>query len=168
MRFSLSALALLASAAAVSASSVTFWTLDNVTRTVHFTPSEGFNQVNSVTVNSKKKTKVTFPTDKWKGNFYAIQKGQPNKPGMLGEVNTLDWNGFSYFDVSAIVRPDDHNNVKQMWPIESKWPMSGCEVWPCDNAYWLWDDVQTKVTTETDFMVTLGTGTTGIKFAQHK
>ncbi|KAG5932258.1 hypothetical protein E4U53_001408, partial [Claviceps sorghi] len=152
MRFSLSALALLASLSAVSASSVTFWTLDNVTRTIHFTPSEGHADVNSVTVSSKNKTKVTLPTDRWKGNFYAVQMGQPNKPGMLGELNTLDWNGLSYFDVSAIVDPHDHNNIKQMWPIISQWPMSGCEFWPCDNAYWLWDDVQTKVTTETDFM----------------
>ncbi|KAG5974973.1 hypothetical protein E4U55_007918 [Claviceps digitariae] len=164
MRFALSILALFASISAVSASSVTFWTLDNITRTVYFTPSEGYAQIKSVTVNNKKKTKVTFPR-KWKGNYYAVQKGHENRPGMLGEVNFHDWNDMTYFDVSAIVSPKDHNNVKQMWPVNSQWPMSGCEFWPCDNAYWLADDLQTKVTTESDLITTLGAGSTGIKFA---
>ncbi|CCE27736.1 hypothetical protein E4U35_001117 [Claviceps purpurea] len=168
MRFATSALAFLASAAAVTASSITFWTLDNSTRTIHFTPSEGYVSVPSVVVNSQKKTKVTFPTEKWKGNFYAIQKGKDNQPGMLGEVNFHDWNDMTYFDVSAIVSPKDHHNVKQMWPMESKWPMSGCEVYPCDNAYWLPDDIQTKVTHETDLMTTLGSGSTGLNFAQQQ
>lgn len=166
MQFATSALALLASAAAASASSVTFWTLDDITRTVYFTPSEGFQQVAPVTVSKKEKTKVTFPTAKWKGNYYAVQKGKENKPGMLGEVNFHDWNDMTYFDVSAIVDPKDHNNVKQMWPASSQQPMSGCEVFPCNNAYWLPDDVQTKVTKESDLITTLGSGSTGLKFAQ--
>ncbi|KAG6008069.1 hypothetical protein E4U21_005082 [Claviceps maximensis] len=165
MRFALSVLALLTSVAAVSASSVTFWTLDNVTRTVHFTPSEGFAQIKSVTVNNRKKTKVSFPW-KWKGNYYAIQKGQKNEPGMLGEVNFHDWNDMTYFDVSAIVSPKDHNNVQQMWPAQEQWPMSGCQNWPCDNCYWLPDDLQTKVTHESDLITTLGPGSHNIKFAQ--
>ncbi|KAG6020441.1 hypothetical protein E4U41_002834 [Claviceps citrina] len=164
MQFATSALALLAAATAVSASSVTFWTLDNITRTVYFTPSEGYAQIKSVTVNQRKKTKVTFPTQ-WKGNYYAVQKGHQNKPGMLGEVNFHDWNDMTYFDVSAIVHPGDHHNVKQMWPAVSKWPMSGCEVFPCDNAYWLPDDIQTKVTHESDLITTLGSGSTGLNFA---
>lgn len=168
MRFTTSALALLSTAAAVTASSVTFWTLDNITRTIYFTPSEGFAEVPSVTVSNQEKTKVTFPTEQWKGNYYAVQQGQENKPGMLGEVNFHAWNGLSYFDVSAIVTPDDHNNVKQMWPVSSQWPMSGCEVFPCNNAYWLPDDVQTKVTLETDLMTTLGSGATGLSFLQVK
>lgn len=166
MQFVTSVLALVASAAAVSASSVTFWTLDNVTRTIHFTPSEGYAEVKSVTVNNKEKTKVTFPTEKWKGNYYAVQKGQENKPGMLGEVNFHDWGDMTYFDVSAIVSPADHANVKQMWPADGQWPMSGCEVFPCDNAYWLPDDIQTKVTKESDLITTLGSGSSGLNFAQ--
>ncbi|KAG5990606.1 hypothetical protein E4U54_004069 [Claviceps lovelessii] len=165
MRFALSALALVASLATVSASSVTFWTLDNITRTIYFTPSEGYAQLKPVAVSSKEKTKVTFPTSKWKGNYYAVQKGQKNVPGMLGEVNFHDWNDMTYFDVSAIVGPKDQNNIMQMWPKVSQWPMSGCEFWPCDNCYWLSDDLQTKVTPEDDLVTTLGTGSHGIKFA---
>lgn len=44
-------------------------------------------------------------------------------------------------------------------------PMSGCEVFPCDNAYWVWDDVQTKVTHDTELMTTLGSGSTGLNFS---
>jgi hypothetical protein len=164
MQFATSALALLASAAAVSAASVTFWTLDDATRTIYFTPNAGYPTVDSVTVSSQEKTTVQFP-DNWIGNYYAIQDGKSNVPGMLGEVSFNSWNGLTYFDVSAIVDPSDHDNVKQMWPVKSQTPMSGCEVFPCNNAYWLPDDVQTKATSETDLMTTLGSGSTGLTFA---
>ncbi|KAK2593853.1 hypothetical protein QQS21_008430 [Conoideocrella luteorostrata] len=165
MQFAISTLALLASAAAVSASSVSFWTLDDATRTVYFTPSSGYDEIKSVTVDNKEKTKVEFP-EKWIGNFYAVKKGEENKPGMLGEVNFNSWGGMTYFDVSAIVAPTDHDNVKQMWPANGESPMSGCLVFPCGNAYWLPDDIQTKVTSEHDLITTLGAGSTGIKFAE--
>lgn len=165
MHFATSAMALVASAAAVSAASVTFWTLDDVTRTVYFTPSSGSSQLQSVTVNNQQKTVVQFP-DTWIGNFYAVQSGAANVPGMLGEVNFNAWNGLTYFDVSAIVDPSDHNNVKQMWPASGQTPMSGCETFPCNNCYWLPDDVQTKATKETDIITTLGTGSTGMNFAE--
>lgn len=165
MHFAASALALLASAAAVSANTVTFWTLDDVTRTVYFTPSEGSSQLDSVTVNNKEKTVVNFPQG-WIGNYYAVQEGQQNVPGMLGEVNFNSWGDLTYFDVSGIVDPKDHNNVKQMWPASSQSPMSGCESFPCNNAYWLPDDIQTKATKETDLITTLGSGSTGLSFAE--
>ncbi|KZZ96568.1 DNase1 protein [Moelleriella libera RCEF 2490] len=165
MHFPSAILALLASAAAVSASSVTFWTLDDAKRTIYFTPNAGFPNIEPVTCDKSQKLKVNFP-DKWIGNFYAVQKGQENKPGMLGEVNFNSWGGMTFFDVSAIVDPSDKNNVKQMWPASGPSPMSGCETFPCNNAYWLFDDVQTKVTHESDLITTLGTGSTGIKFAE--
>ncbi|OAQ64652.1 DNase1 protein [Pochonia chlamydosporia 170] len=165
MHFATSALALVASAAAASAASVTFWTLDDATRTVYFTPSDGSSQLDSVTVSNAEKKVVQFP-DNWIGNFYAIQDGKNNVPGMLGEVNFNAWNGLTYFDVSAIVDPKDHDNVKQMWPAKGESPMSGCEVFPCNNCYWLPDDVQTKATKEVDLITTLGSGSTGMNFAE--
>lgn len=157
-------MALVASAAAVSAGTVTFWTLDNVQRTIYFTGNPGSANIASVVVNNKENTTVQFP-EPWVGNFYAVQDGQANNPGMLGEVNFSGWNGLTYFDVSAIVDPNDQDNVKQMWPKSSQQPMSGCEVFPCNNAYWLPDDIQTKTTTESDIITTLGSGSTGLTFA---
>ncbi|POR34296.1 Uncharacterized protein TPAR_05490 [Tolypocladium paradoxum] len=165
MHFAASAMALVASAVAVNAATVTFWTLDNVQRTIYFTGNPGASQIQPVVVNNQKNSTVQLP-DQWVGNFYAVQAGQPNKPGMLGEVNFSGWNGLTYFDVSAIVDPKDHDNVKQMWPKKSQSPMSGCVVFPCNNAYWLPDDVQTKVTKETDLITTLGSGSTGLFFAE--
>ncbi|TWU72281.1 hypothetical protein ED733_002995 [Metarhizium rileyi] len=164
MHFATSALALVASAAAASAASVTLWTLDSVTRTIYFTPNPGFSQLPSVTVSNKEKKVIHFP-DTWIGNFYAVKQGAKNIPGMLGEVNFGGWGGKTYFDVSGIVDPKDHDNVKQMWPVKSQSPMSGCEVFPCNNAYWLPDDTQTKVTEETDIITTLGSGSTGLRFS---
>ncbi|OAA75530.1 hypothetical protein LEL_07518 [Akanthomyces lecanii RCEF 1005] len=165
MHFSKTLFGLAASAAAVNAATVTFWTLDDVERTVYFTPSPGSPETEPVTVSNKENTTVTFP-DVYRGNFYAVQQGQENKPGMLGEVAFGGFGGLTFFDVSAIVDPSDHGNVKQMWPANEAGPMSGCEHFPCDNAYWLPDDVQTKTAHTADLMTTLGKGSTGVAFTK--
>jgi hypothetical protein len=164
MHFTSSVLALVGSAALATANSVTFWTLDDVQRTIYFTSNENAFPMDPIVVSSAEKTTVEFP-DEYVGNFYAIADGQENVPGMLGEVKFSGWEGKAYFDVSAIVDPHDHNGVKQMYPADSLWPMSGCLVFPCDNAYYLPDDVQTKVTTENHIITTLGEGDTGLTFA---
>lgn len=163
MHFATSVMALVASAAVSSAASVTFWTLDNVERTIYFTGNPESAPIDPVVVNGAENKTVPFP-DAWVGNYYAVPTGQPNIPGMLGEVQFGGWNGLTYFDVSAIVTPGDHGNVKQMWPAGSNTPMSGCEVFPCNNAYYLPDDVQTKVTQEVDLWQSLGSGSTGMSF----
>lgn len=163
MQFATSLVALVASAALSSAASVTFWTLDNVERTLIFTGNPGSAPLETITVGGGDNTTVSFP-DAWVGNWYAFPAGAADVPGMLGEVQFGGWNGLTYFDVSAIVNPSDHDNVKQMWPAVARTPMSGCEVFPCDNAYWLPDDIQTKVTNEVDLWTTLGSGSTGLTF----
>ncbi|CAF3467515.1 unnamed protein product [Fusarium graminearum] len=150
MKFATAFIGLVASATYAAAATVTFKTLDDKERTIIFTPDPGFSGPESVTVGGGKDVTVTFP-DKYIGNFYA-----EDKPGMLGEVTFGGWNGKTYFDVSAIVDPNDKDNVKQMWPASSNTPMSGCETFPCDNCYWLPDDIQTKVTEEVDLITTLG------------
>ncbi|KAK5993437.1 hypothetical protein PT974_06868 [Cladobotryum mycophilum] len=165
MRFTISALALAASAAVVNAGTVTFWTLDSTVRTIYFTGNQGMPQVAPVDVDSTKNVTVNFPFG-WIGNYYAIPKGQENKPGMLGEVAFDGWQGMTYFDVSAIVNPNDANNVRQMWPVGELAPMSGCTYHPCGNLYWHPDDTQTKVTHSSDLMCTLGSGITGLAFSE--
>lgn len=163
MQFTTSLMALVASAVAVNAATVTFWTLDDAQRTIYFTPSAGYAATAPVVVNNKENTTVEFP-NQYIGNYYAVIDGELNVPGMLGELTFGGWEGKTYFDVSAIVSPHDKNNVKQMWPAVAKTPMSGCEEFPCDNCYWLSGDVQTKVTPEIDLVSTLGQGFTGYSF----
>jgi len=163
MQFTTAVLAALGSAALTSAGKVTFWTLDDVRRTIYFTANENRWTMDPVTVDSSEKTTVDFP-EGYVGNFYAIPEGQENTPGMLGEVKFAGAEGKTYFDVSAIIDPSDKNNIKQMYPAESHSPMSGCVVFPCDNAYYLPDDVQTKVTEEEHIITTLGEGSTGLSF----
>ncbi|KAH6611235.1 dnase1 [Trichoderma cornu-damae] len=167
MRFAASVAALIASAALSSATSITFWTLDDVQRTIYFTCNPGQADLEPVTVNSQQNTTVAFP-DTWQGNFYAVQDGAANVPGMLGEIAFSSWNGLTYFDVSAIVDPNDKDNVKQIFPAESYEPMSGCVNFPCNNAYYLPDDVQTKATQECDLICTLGSGSIGYTFAEEQ
>ncbi|RDA92373.1 hypothetical protein CP533_4400 [Ophiocordyceps camponoti-saundersi (nom. inval.)] len=164
-QFTISPVALLALATTTAhAASVTFWTLDMAQRTIYFTSNPGSALMAPVTVNASQNSTVVFP-DNWAGNFYGVRDGESNKPGMLGEVQFSGWLGKTYFDVSAIVNGQDQHNVKQMWAKTAQTPMSGCEVFPCNNCYWLSDDIQTKVTNERDLMATLGTGSTGIAFA---
>jgi hypothetical protein len=87
---------------------------------------------------------------------------------MLGEVAFNGWNGLTYFDISAIVNPNDHEGVAEMWPAQGLKPTSGCQLFPCPNAYYLWDDVQTKTTPETEIITTLGKTGSDVKPGQQK
>ncbi|KAI8657618.1 hypothetical protein NCS57_01140300 [Fusarium keratoplasticum] len=158
MKFATAIMAFVASATYAAAAQVTFKTLDDKVRTVYFTSDPGYANIDPVVVSNKEDTTVQFP-DKYIGNYWAVVKGGKNTgTGMLGEVTFGGWMGKTYFDVSAIVVPGDTNNVKQMYPAKSMTPDSGCEEFPCDNAYYLPDDEQTKVTDETHLITTLGAG----------
>lgn len=148
-------MAVVASAAAAQAALVTFQSQDNLGRTVYFTPSPGSPEIASVHVAGGASKTVQLP-DTYEGNFYSVIDGQANQPGMLGEVKFGGWGQLNYFDVSAIVDPNDKNNVKQMYPADSGSPMSGCENFPCNNAYYLPDDIQTKSTEESHIITVLG------------
>ncbi|CAK7205051.1 hypothetical protein SEUCBS139899_007815 [Sporothrix eucalyptigena] len=137
---------------------VTFVSTDSVDRTIYITPSEGVEGMDPVTVAAGATVAVNFASG-FIGNAYAVQSGAENTPGMLAEVNFQGWGGMTYFDVSAIVNPNDVDNVRLMYPAASpNTPISGCDPFPCNNAYYLPDDVQTKVTDQTNIIVTLGGG----------
>ena len=163
MHFTTALVSLLASAASVSAASVTFWALDDITRTVYFTGNPGTPDMEPVIVPGGTNKTVQF-SEQYIGNFYAVEDGKENLPGMLGEVSFSSWGGETFFDVSAIVNPADHNNVRQMWPLNVDTVFSGCNPFPCNHAYYHPDDVQTQATSETELMCTLGSGHTGLSF----
>lgn len=146
---------MLAAATPILANTVTFISQDSTARTIVFTPSEGSDELPDLSVEGHGEAVAEFP-DGWVGNWISVSEGKNNVEGMLGEVTFQGWNGVTYFDVSAIVDAHDHVGVKQMWPKEAKKPISGCEVFPCDTAYYLPDDVQTQTTEETDLVCTLG------------
>ncbi|TPX10878.1 uncharacterized protein E0L32_008084 [Thyridium curvatum] len=134
---------------------VTLKSLDDVDRTVYFTPSAGHAEIAAVQVAAGQSVDVEIPFQ-WIGNWHGVQKGQANVPGMLGEVTFDGWGGKNYFDVSAIVNPNDKDNVSEMYPAgQPNTPTSGCKNFPCDNAYYVWDDVQTRVTTQSHLICTL-------------
>jgi len=156
MQFTAAAIALAFMATQVLANSVEFVNQDSIQRTIYFTPQEGKSSMDSVTVEGLGSQNVTFP-DQWIGNFYAIEEGAENTPGMLGEVSFDGWDSTAvWFDVSAIVDPNDNSNVKQLYPASSKTPVSGCQSFPCDNAYNKWDDVETQSSSEAELICLLG------------
>lgn len=153
-------------AAVASANTIEFVNQDTVSRTVYFTPSAGKASIPSITLGGDKNTtSVDFPTG-WIGNWYSVSKGSKNVPGMLGEIAWNGWGGNHYFDISAIVNPDDHSGVKMMYPKTSQKPVSGCQSFPCSNAYNLPDDIQTLSTTESTIVCLLGTKSTTTKSAR--
>ena len=145
----------------VSANTMTFVNQDETTRTVYITPSAGHAEIPSVEIQGNSRATVDFP-DSWIGNAYAVSEGSANNAGMLAEVTFQGSGGSTYYDVSAIVDPSDVNGVKMMYPASDegkaeKSSFSGCQSFPCNDAYYHPDDVQTVSTEETDLIVTLGT-----------
>ncbi|OTB06076.1 hypothetical protein M426DRAFT_21196 [Hypoxylon sp. CI-4A] len=162
MRFFTQIAAFAAAAATVASAtnSITFVNQDGTNRKIVFTPSGGYQSVDSITVSGNSQSKVDIPAS-WVGNAYSISEGSDDVPGMLAEVTFQGWNDFTYFDVSAIVNPSDTVGVKQIFPAselaaEVKSLVSGCILFPCATAYYAPEDVQTVTTTETDLIVTLG------------
>ena len=138
-----------------SANTVEFINQDSTTRNIVFTAQEGLATVDNIVLEGKGTANVTFP-DSWIGNWYSYNDGAANVPGMLGEVR---WNGFAgsnYFDVSAIVNPTDTEGVKMIFPKNSNTPLSGCQTFPCSNAYNQPDDIATLSTSDDTLVCLVG------------
>jgi hypothetical protein len=143
----------------VSATNVIhFINQDSKTRTIVFTANEGLAEIEPLTISGLNSVaNVTFPAG-WTGNAFSVTKGAPYVPGMLAEVMFGGFDGATYFDVSAIVNPNDNDGIKILKPLSSDTPLSGCQTYPgCDNAYNAWDDVATESTDDTELVCLVGT-----------
>lgn len=155
--FGFRTLVLALAGAAAATNTVQFVSTDSVGRTIYFTPSSG-PEMDPVTVPAGQTVSVTF-ADGYIGNAYAVKDGATATAGMLAEFTFQGWNDLTYFDVSAIVDPSDTDNIKTIYPANSpNTPVSGCTSFPCNNAYYHPDDIQTKSSDQTEFIVTLGSG----------
>lgn len=148
-------LAILASASLVCADNiVTFKSMDNTDRTIVWT---GTSTIADTSVPAGQNITVAVPQG-YIGNAYSVSSGAANTPGMLAEFAFNSYAGATYFDVSAIVNPEDKSGIYQMYPADTQSPISGCNLFACNNAYYAADDVQTKSTTCNHIIVTLGAG----------
>lgn len=154
MQFTTSAL-FAALAAVVAANSVHFVNQDSTERTIIFTAQEPLEKIPNLVIPGMGTGEATFP-DSWIGNFYSVSAGATDTPGMLGELRFNGFAGATFFDVSAIVNPDDHEGVKMLMPKNSDEPVSGCQTFPCSNAYNKWDDIATLSTPDTELVCLLG------------
>lgn len=142
--------------ALAAANTVDMVSQDSTGREIIFVSQEGSPELPKMRLEGGETKTATFP-EGWIGNWYAVRDGdESDGNGMLGEIRFDGWGGMQYFDVSAIVKPDDTHNVKMLYPKVSQTPNSGCQTFPCDNAYNNWDDVQTKATNEHDFICLIG------------
>ncbi|CZT49458.1 related to dnase1 protein [Rhynchosporium secalis] len=156
MQFFSTIFAATALATIASAGSVHFVNQDSTQRTIIFTPSAGLESLPELVIKGSETANQTFPTG-WIGNWYSVSDGEENNPGMLGEVRFDGFLGATYYDVSAIVNPNDVNGVKEIFPLHSNEPVSGCQTFPCSNAYNKWDDIATLSTDGGDLVCLLGT-----------
>ncbi|RKF55616.1 putative dnase1 protein [Golovinomyces cichoracearum] len=138
-----------------AANSVHFINQDTISRRIIFSPEEGSSTLQSIDIPGNSEAHQNFPVG-WSGNWYSISKGGANVPGMLGEVRFDGYNGATYFDVSAIVNPNDNEGVKQIFPASTNKPVSGCQIFPCANVYKKADDLQTVSTDSKDLICLLG------------
>lgn len=142
-------------ASMVAANSVHFINQDNTERTIIFTAQAPLAQIESIVIPPGGTGDATFP-DSWIGNWYSVSKGKKDVPGMLGEVRFNGYEGHTYFDVSAIIDPNDQEGVKMITPKNFDTPFSGCQTFPCANAYNKWDDLATLSTPDKDLICLLG------------
>lgn len=142
-------------ASLAASNSVEFVNQDSTERTIIFTAQAPLEAIPSLTIPPLGTGKATFPQD-WIGNWYSVSAGAENKPGMLGEVRFNGFAGHTFFDVSAIVDPNDHNGVKMIMPKNFDEPVSGCQTFPCANAYNKWDDIATQSTADADLVCLIG------------
>ena len=140
---------------ATAANTVNMVSQDSTNRKIVFTAQVGSPEIPSMNLPGGSSQVATFP-DNWVGNWYAVSEGMPDTPGMLGEVSWNGFDGLNFFDVSAIVNPDDHDGVKELYPKQNKTPLSGCQTFPCSNAYNKPDDIQTLSTTESELECLIG------------
>lgn len=155
MKFSKAVAVLAAAVPAYAKNTITFISQDVLDRTIYFTSNPKSPHIEPVRIEGHTNKTVHIPWG-WVGNYYAVVDGKENVPGMLGEFAFNGWGGNTFFDVSAIVNPTDGDGVKKIWPVDDLEPFSGCDLFPCNFAYYLPDDVQTKASTKTDFYCTLG------------
>jgi hypothetical protein len=140
---------------ATATNTIVFISQDAQDRDIIFMSNPDMEAIPTTTVPGGQNVTVEFPFG-WTGNYYAVEAGSAPVTGMLGEVSWNSWGDLTFFDVSAIVNASDVNGVKMMWP-ESGSPSSGCGLFPCANAYYVWnDDVQTKATSDDTIYCTLG------------
>jgi len=128
---------------------------DSTTRTVVFTAQAGLEEIPDLVIEGLGTANQTMP-DSWIGNLFSVNEGAATVPGMLAEFRFNGFAGATYFDVSAIVNPGDTEGVKMVFPKNSNTPVSGCQTFPCSNAYNKWDDVATLSTDDSELIILLG------------
>jgi len=148
---------------------VKFVNQDEVPKTVVFTANAGLAPIDDLALGGLEVTPQPFP-DGWAGNWYTYSEGTSREPGMLGEVNFQGFAGATYFDVSGIVKPDDAEGVKILYPTSDENTNSGCQTSGseyCANQYNVWDDVATVSTDSTELTCLVGIVSSAKKQRRH-
>ncbi|KAF7954639.1 hypothetical protein EAE96_005758 [Botrytis aclada] len=153
------ALAFAFSAVVSGRNTIHFKALDNVPRIISFTSHPECADIEEIHHRGGEDFMIEMPPY-WAGTVMARLYGGVHPINRA--IAEFKWQGFegkTHYDASAVDNHTDNTGVHWVYPAglghipEAR---SGCTVFPCDNAYLLWDDVQTRVTYQTDMVVEIG------------
>ncbi|ESZ89562.1 hypothetical protein SBOR_10053 [Sclerotinia borealis F-4128] len=94
----------------------------------------------------------------WNGNFVAFVIGSaPKEDRVLAEFAfQVDGRIGTWYDVSAVTTHNDQEGVHWIYPLSEAGDKSGCETFPCETSYKVWNhDKNTKYTTDTRMVIEL-------------
>ncbi|TGO38389.1 hypothetical protein BHYA_0076g00400 [Botrytis hyacinthi] len=139
---------------------IEFIAYDNEDRIISFTSHVQCEDIEDIHHKGGENFTIEIPLN-WGGTVMA------KKYGAVHPIHRIQaefqWQGFegkTHYDASAITNHTDNSGIRFIYPAgqgnvyEAR---SGCTVYPCDNAYLQPDDVQTKVTRQTDMVIEIGT-----------
>ncbi|TGO51512.1 hypothetical protein BOTNAR_0353g00040 [Botryotinia narcissicola] len=138
---------------------IEFVACDNEDRIISFTSHVQCEDIEDIHHKGGENFTIEIPLN-WGGTVMA------KKHGAVHPIHRIQaefqWQGFegkTHYDASAITNQTDNSGIRFVYPAgqgDVYEARSGCTVYPCDNAYLQPDDVQTKVTRQTDMLIEIG------------
>ncbi|ESZ89561.1 DNase1 protein [Sclerotinia borealis F-4128] len=142
------------------ANSVLLHSVDHLDRTVTFTPHSYCEGLEPVFVPGGHSIwKHNIPHG-WGGMIMAALPGGIHPiHRVIAEVQFQGFEGQAHFDISAVDNHMDDTGVHWMYPLGvelTRYLKPGCDHFPCDNCYLIWNDKHNRVTEKTEFVIEIG------------
>ncbi|CCD47883.1 hypothetical protein ACHAPC_008201 [Botrytis cinerea] len=147
-------------ASVIPRNTIHFISMDNIDRILSFTSHPECEDIADIHHKGGESFIMEMPYG-WGGTVMAKQYDSVVPVFRVqAEIQWQKFEGKTYYDASAITNNTDNSGIRFVYPagqgnVHSA--RSGCTVYPCDTAYLKSDDVQTRVTEQTDMVVEIGT-----------
>jgi hypothetical protein len=140
----------------VSANSISFYSWDIVDQYLCSTQPAGYQDFSGLVVHphSGDNQLIIYPPANWEGAIHTVYADEScDDPHIVAEFRFQGFNGYTYYDISAVDNCCDQVSVHWVQPKYSLTPWSGCVTFPCDGSYTKPGDIETKSTPDIDMNV---------------